>query len=122
MEVQFNVLERLVLSNVLPKEGNFTTLRLVRQLREALSFDELEHKKLGFIQDGEQVRWNENAKLVKGFKIGEKMMDLISDTLKKLDKDEKLRDEHFSLYEKFVEEPPKVVPLEVVPDQDKKGD
>lgn len=122
MEVKLNVLERLVLSNVLPKEGNFTTLRLVRLLREALSFDELEHKKLGFIQDGDQVKWNEKAKVVKGFKIGEKMMDLISETLKKLDKEEKLRDEHFSLYEKFVEQPPKATPLEVVPGPDKKGD
>ena len=113
--MELTVLERLVLSNVLPKEGNFTTLRLVRKLREALSFDELEHKKLGFIQDGDQVRWNESAKLVKGFTIGEKMMDLISATLKKLDKEEKLRDEHFSLYEKFVERPPVVAPIKAVP-------
>jgi len=115
LEVNLKVLERLVLSTVLPKEGNFTTLRLVRQLREALSFDELEHQKLGFIQEGNQVKWNEKARVVKGFKIGEKMLELISDTLTKLDKEEKLRDEHFSLYEKFVEQPPKVPSLEVVP-------
>ena len=113
--MDLTVLERLVLSNVLPKEGNFTNLKLVRQLREALSFDELENKKLGFVQEGDQVKWNESAKLVKSFEIGEKMMDLIAETLEKLNKDEKLRDEHFSLYEKFVERPPEVDPIKVVP-------
>ena len=117
--MELTVLERLVLSNVLPKEGNFTTLRLVRKLREALSFDELEHKKLGFIQDGDQVRWNEGANLVKSFEIGEKMMDLIAETLTKMDKEEKLRDEHFSLYEKFVDKPPKVDPIKAVPNSSK---
>jgi len=120
--MDLTVLERLVLSNVLPKEGNFTTLKLVRELREALSFDELEHKKLGFIQDGDQVRWNESAKLVKSFEIGEKMMDLISETLTKLDKEEKLRDEHFSLYEKFVEKPPVKPPIKGVPIVEREAD
>lgn len=117
--MELAVLERLVLLNVLPKEGNFTTLRLVRKLREALSFDELEHKKLDFIQDGEQVRWNMEAgkDVVKNFNIGERMIDLVAAELKKMDKEEKLRDEHFSLYEKFVEQPPKVSPIKAVPDK-----
>lgn len=112
--MELTVLERLVLSNLLPKEGNFTNLKLVRQLKEALSFDELENKKLSFVQDGDQIRWNEKAKVVKNFEIGEKMLELIADSLKKLDKEEKLRDEHFSLYEKFVEKPPKIDPIKVV--------
>lgn len=117
MAIELTVLERLVLLNLLPKEGNFTTLRLVRKLREALSFDELEHKKLGFVQDGDQVRWNIEANIVKSFEIGEKMTDMVSAELKKLDKEEKLREEHFSLYEKFVEQPPKVAPIKAVPNK-----
>ena len=113
--MELTVLERLVLSNVLPKEGNFTTLKLVRQLREALSFDELEHKKLGFIQKGDQVKWNEKVSIVKDFDIGETMMKLIAETLTKMDKEEKLRDEHFSLYEKFVDKPPVKPPIAIVP-------
>ena len=117
--MEFTVLERLVLLNVLPKEGNFTTLKLVRQLREALSFDELEHKKLNFIQDKDQVRWNESANVVKNFEVGETVMKMIADTLEKMDKEEKLRDEHFSLYEKFVDKPPKVDPIKAVPNSSK---
>jgi len=100
---ELTVLERLVLLSVLPKEGDFVTLKLVRKLRENLSFDEAEIKELNFAQDGDQVRWNEKASITKRINIGEKMSDLIQGALKKLDDEKKLREEHFSLYEKFVE-------------------
>ena len=100
---ELSVLERLVLLGILPKEGDFTTLKLVRKLRENLSFDEGEHEKLKFVQDGDQVRWDESAVPPRAIPIGEKMSDLIRDALKKLDEEKKLREEHFSLYEKFVE-------------------
>jgi len=100
---ELTVIERLVLLNILPKEGDFTTIKLVRKLRENLSFDEDEHKKLNFVQEGGQVRWNQDALANKRINIGEKMADIIHDALKKLNDEKKLTDEHFSLYEKFVE-------------------
>ena len=103
--IDLTVLERLVLLNVMPKEGNFTTLKLVRKFREELSFDEAENKALGFKQEGDQVKWNEAANIVKKFEIGDdsKVRELIRDALKKLSDEKKLRDEHFTLYEKFVD-------------------
>lgn len=58
-----------------------------------------------FVQDGDQIRWNEAEaqKIVKDIELGDTVTNLIVEALKKLDKDGKLRDEHFSLYEKFVE-------------------
>lgn len=103
--MELTVLERLVLLNLLPKEGNFTTLKLVRKAREALSFDDLENKRLAFVQDGDQVRWNEDMKIVKEVEFGDTVENLVIDALKKLNADGKLRDEHFTLYEKFVEKP-----------------
>jgi len=100
---ELSVLERLVLLSILPKEGNFVTLKLLRKLRENLSFDEGEIKELNFAQDGDQVRWNEKANITKQISIGEKMTDLVCEALKKLDDEKKLREDHFSLYEKFVE-------------------
>jgi len=106
MEIELNVLERLVLSNLLPKEGNFTNLKLVRELKEELSFNDIENAKLKFIQDGAQVRWNEKVgnEIVKKLEFADDslMKNLIIEELKKLDKDKKLRDEHFTLYEKFI--------------------
>ena len=102
--MEMTVVERLVLLNILPKEGNFTTLKLVRELRENLSFDELENKRLNFQQDGDQIRWNESPEvnLPRDIEIGEKMTDLIVECLKELDKKEALKEEQFTLYEKFV--------------------
>lgn len=106
MEMELTVLERLVLSGLLPKEGNFTNLKLVRQLKEELSFNDLENKRLGFIQDGDQVRWNmvEGEKVVKKLEFADDsiMKETIVKELKKLNDDGKLRDEHFTLYEKFI--------------------
>jgi len=95
-------MERLVLLNILPAEGNFMTLKLVRKLREELSFNEEEHKTLNFIQDGDQVRWNEEANVMKEVRVEGKMLALIVDALTKLDEESKLKNEHFTLYEKFV--------------------
>ncbi len=108
------VLERLVLLNLLPKEGDFTTLRLVRVAREDLSFNDIENQKLKFEStsgtDGKgQVNWNMEAakELLRDFTIGEMMTIKIVEELKKLESDKKLTDEHFTLYEKFVEDPRK---------------
>jgi len=106
MEIELTVLERLVLSNLLPKEGNFTNLKIIRQLKEDLSFDELENKRLGFIQDGDQVKWNmeAGAKIMKKLEFADDsiMKETIIKELKKLNDEDKLRDEHFTLYEKFI--------------------
>lgn len=101
---ELTVPERLALLNILPKEGDFTTIKLMRKLRESLSFDEEELKKIEFVQEGDQVRWNAEgaAGILKQCQIGEKMTDTIHDVLKKLNDEKKLTDQHFSLYEKFV--------------------
>ena len=103
--MELNVFERLNLLNILPKEGTFITLRIVHQLRDALSFNEEELKVLQFKQDMERgtVQWNSEADKPTEIQIGEKATDLIVDALKELDKQKKLTDQHFVLYEKFVE-------------------
>lgn len=101
MELQVG--ERLVLLSVLPQEGDFTTLKIVRELRESLSFTEDEHKTYDFKQEGNFVIWNKEKDVSKDVHIGEKANDIIVAALKKLNEEKKLRDEHFSLYEKFVE-------------------
>jgi len=115
--MKLTVFERLILLNILPGEGDFTTLKIVRHLREDLSFTEEEHKLANFKNEGEifeddegnksvvgkgQVRWKDEVK-EKEIKIGEKATDIIVDVLGNLNKDKKLRNEHMSLYEKFVE-------------------
>ena len=101
--MELSVMERLVLLGILPKEGNFLTIKLVRQLRESLSFSEEENKAYSFKQEGDQIAWNTTTDQNKEIKIGEKMTDMVADVLKKMDKDKALKDDHYTLYEKFVE-------------------
>ena len=121
MEVELTVLERLVLLSILPKEGTFMTLKLLRKFREALSFDELELKRLKIKQEGDKVVWDmvEGAKIIKKLKVGETLSKMIKDSLTTLDKQEKLTEDHFSLYEKFVEQQKEETPLSVVPPKGK---
>lgn len=48
MKVKLQVAERINLLSILPREGDFLTLKIVRQLRESLSFKDAEHDKLKF--------------------------------------------------------------------------
>ena len=99
--MKLNVLERIILSNILPKQGNFTNLKIVRTVSEKLSFDEEENVKLEFRQDGDQMRWN-SIDIVKDVELGSVATALIVKELTKMDKEEKLTIEHYSLCEKFL--------------------
>lgn len=101
--MELNVYDRLILLNIMPKEGDFTTLKIVRKLREDLSFSEDEHKALEFKNENGQVQWKQAGDVPKEVSIGEKAADLIADVLKKLDKEKKLQEAHYRVYELFVE-------------------
>ena len=102
--MKLNVLERIMLLDVLPKEGSFVTLKIVRDLRSDLSFSEEEHKKFKFVESQGRVNWNPAAEQFKEVHIGEKATDIIVEALKKLDKEKKLTEGHLTLFEKFCKE------------------
>lgn len=96
--------ERLLLLNILPKQGDLTTIRIVRKLREDLSFSEAEHAALQFEETGEKgLRWIKDADTPKEVEIGAKARNIIADVLTGLDKAKQLTEEHLPLYERFVE-------------------
>ena len=59
--MQFSVLERILLVQALPREGSFQNLKLLRECREALSFNEEENKELKMRTEGDQVFWESSA-------------------------------------------------------------
>jgi len=101
--MKLNVMERMALLNILPPEGSITVMKLLRVLKEELSFNDEEHKALGFQEEGGMLRWKQDADIKKDIKIGEIMTELIKKELKKLNDEEKLTDAHIDLYEKFIE-------------------
>ena len=100
--MKLSVGERLVLLSILPGEGDFLTIKIIRQLRERLSFTEEEHKQYQFVQAEGRVSW-QGGNDSKPIEIGDKANEVIVAALKKLDEAKLLRDEHYTLYEKFVE-------------------
>ena len=69
--MELSIKERLLLSGVLPQQGNIATLKIVRQLKEDLSFSEEEFKEINLQKSGEDgFRWDKD--ISKDIQIGEK--------------------------------------------------
>lgn len=105
LNIPLNIPERVALLQILPAEGDFTTLKVLRELQSALGFSEADHKRFKIVRSAERVSWDptEGAKEVE-IKLGEKATEIVKDALLNLDKTKKLRPEHFTAYEKFVQD------------------
>ena len=101
--MELTVLDRLLLLSILPKEGDAISLRIVRKLREDLSFSEEEHKALGFAKTDAGLSWNPEGNIPKDISIGLKARALVVESLEKLNKDKKLTTDFLPLYDLFVE-------------------
>lgn len=110
--MRLNVLERFGVLGILPAEGSFVSLKIVRKLREDLSFSEEEIKALNMREEDGNIKWDRALEDPSGkeIAIGEKATDLIVEALKKLDREQKLTDQHYSLYEKFIVKPQETGP------------
>ena len=100
---QMTVMERMILLGLLPGEGDITTLRIVRKLREDLSFSEQEHKDLQISQADGQIKWDQKKAKAKPITLGPKATRIIVKTLKTLNEKGKLLSQHLDLYDRFVE-------------------
>ena len=100
--MELSVLERLVTLGLLPQDGDYTNLRLVRVARESLSFTEEELKLLNFREEGTQTKWDSTVE-PKEILIGETVTEIIQKSLKDLNDTKKLKDEHLTVYEKFID-------------------
>ena len=115
--MKLNVPERLILLQIVPKEGNFLTLKVVRDLTSTLAMNDEEFKEFNILQgksqptpeepegkevDPNTITWNLTGIEEREVEIGEKATDIIVEALKKLDENKKLEQRHLSLYEKFI--------------------
>ena len=102
MKHELSVKDRLVLLNILPEQSSLATLRIVRELREELSFSEDEHKatQMRNLDDG-RLMWEEGMVPDKGIEIGPKAANVIRDALAKLDEGDELTMDHLDLCDEF---------------------
>ena len=104
--MKLNVRDRVILLSVLPREGDILSLKILRKLREDLSFSEDEQRLFEFKQDLErgQVSWDPKCTdAEKEVMIGVRGLEIVKEALEELNKQKKLHVDMLELYEKFVE-------------------
>ena len=101
--MELTVKERIILLTVLPQEGTLDTIKIVHELRNALSFDEEEHIEPGIIRlDDGSYKWEEDSPIIKEVTIGEMGKKIIKEELDTLNLEGKVTEMHLGLFNKFV--------------------
>ena len=98
--MKLNVVERILLLQILPKEGSYVTFKILADLKGLLAFNEKEIKEYGVIEKEGRITWKKTGD--KEINFGEKVTEIVKDALKKLDEAGKINADNISLYEKFI--------------------
>jgi len=101
--MELTVMERMVVPNILPKEGSMLELVSAKNVREAIQFTEDELVQLKIVQEDDRVQWDPEAAtaIVREIEFTGPQTKMIVDALQKLDREKKLAPEHLTLCEKF---------------------
>jgi len=103
-KVKLTLFERFVTMTLLPVEGNYRTLKIVRDLQMELATTEEENEIAGLedVPGGGTDADDWDAVPPKEIVFGDIAKNLIVDALTKLNDEEKLTRQHMTLYEKFI--------------------
>jgi len=96
--------DRLVLLNILPAEGDITTIKIVHRLKMELAPSEKEVADYNIKQENGQVIWDDAREKKIGAqekKIGAKAYSIIEEAFEKLNKEKKLTEGHLETFLKF---------------------
>jgi len=107
--MELGILDRLVLLQVVPKQGDITTIKLVQDFISECGFseEELEEYKIGETAQG-GAKWDdpEDNPYTKDVSIGDRLFRMIKKEFQNLNKKKQLQLSHIKVYDKFI--PPKV--------------
>jgi len=100
--MELTIYERLLLLNALPPAGDLTTIRIVRKLRETLSFSEAElaEHEIKTNEETGALTWRVDGS-TKGIELGAKAHDIAVRALNALSDAGKVEEAHLSLFDKF---------------------
>jgi hypothetical protein len=103
--MKLTINNRILILNLLPRQGDITMLKQLRVLKEDLSFTDKEKESWNLDFDAAQgmVKWDEKKVKDVDINISERMQKLMATELKKLNKAHKLEDPHLELWEMFCE-------------------
>ncbi len=101
--MKITLLEKIMIGNILPAEGNIKTLIIIKDIKKKteLTQDHIAKYGIDVTKDG-RVAWNEEGtKAEFDIEFTELEKGEIKAVLQKLDKEKKLTVDHLSLVEKF---------------------
>lgn len=102
--MKFGIKERLVLAASLQAvSGSIAQLRIVRKLREELSFSEEDFKKFELREEGGNFFWKPDIEEAKEIELGDEARKIIVARLKELSEQGLLIDDHLDVIDKFPE-------------------
>lgn len=101
MALKLNLLERYKMLRLLPAEGNYLTIGIVRKAIEVLSPSPEEGKEFELRFEKDLTFWNEKGNQPKEIPIDDAAVKLVEQKLVELEKGGKLEVDQFSLYEKI---------------------
>lgn len=100
----FTVKERILLLGVLPPtSGSALYLRIIRKLREDLSFSEDEAAALNIHEQDGMLLFNNGPE--KEIEVGPVAVEFIAKSLREMDQSGRLSEDSLGLFERFVEAP-----------------
>jgi len=107
MDIELTVAERFAIMGILPEKGNIVTIKLLREFKEAVAFNEQEVNAIELnLSDEGKATWI----VAKEKKIGKKKIELsdilaesIRSNLKMLDSKKQLTEAHVPIWDMFCE-------------------
>jgi hypothetical protein len=103
--MKLSVSERLTLLGLLPEESSYAGVREINRLMLQLGLNDEESKQIEVKRiEGNRIGWNQEKALglIVDIPMGEWITEVVRMQLRDLDKNQQLRPEHMSLFEKFI--------------------
>lgn len=103
--MKLNVHERMIALGLMAaiEEGKIAFMKAKQDIVNKVGFSAEENEEYGVVHEDQMVRWDPEKGLVeKDIDLSGAEKAMIVDALKKLDDEDKIRDEHVPLWDKFV--------------------
>lgn len=102
-EMQLTIIERVLLSDILPPQGNKLQQIIVRSLLERIKFTKEENVEFEIVSTHNGIKWNAEKADSRTFKfiLSEAEISIIKEASSNLDKEGRVNQQNLSLLEKI---------------------
>jgi len=113
--MKFNILERIMILGILPKQADLVSIKIIEDLRRNVGFSqkELDDSKIKSLPNG-NFSWEKDFE--KEIKVTNRAAEIIKENLNKLSEAKNVSAYHLSIFEKFG------IKIEIPEDEEYKGE